>query len=945
MNFKKIALSLVALLVPSLLMAQEKIAPDAAYRIGKLDNGLTYYIRHNNYPEHLANFYIAQRVGSIQENDDQRGLAHFLEHMAFNGSTHFEGNGIIEYCRSLGVAFGSDINAYTSIEQTVYNIDNVPVTRQSALDSCLLILSDWSNGLLLKPEEIDKERGVIHGEWAMRNNAQQRIMERNLPKYYPNCKYGERLPIGTMEIVDNFKPEALRAYYEKWYHPENQAIIVVGDVDVDKIEATIKKLFSDIKAGPNAAHVEELKVPDNEEPIFIFDHDKELTNTSFSIMMKKEPLPKAFIGTKEEYRFSYMLSFISGMFGNRVQDLSLKPDCPFHGLAMGYGNYMVSSTKRAFSLRGVAKEGKEKETLTELIREVKRVRDFGYNESEFNRVRTNMLTSLDAAYAARDKRSNSSFYQECLANYLDGSAIPDIEYDYNLCKEILNSITVEEVNALAKQLITIDDDRNLVFMITEQEKEGVAPAYSEASMKDLLTEMRKVEVEKWADDEVDRPLLAKLPKAGKIKKENDVEFGFRELTLSNGIKVYIQKTDHSPNSVSINGWAPGGSNQYDDAERVNISNIGNAIDCSGVGGFKGTELSKVLTGKRASFGISVGSRYHNGSGSCVPKDMETMFQLLYLHFQPLTKDEDIWNINIENACEAIKKRGMKPEEAFSDTINAELSDHNPIANPLTEEEVRSASYDRCLEMVNDFFSSAVGFQFIVIGDYDETELRKYLCQYVASLPTKGKMKPTTDKRLFFYGDKKNEFWREMQSPKPMIFDYYYSKGSISLRNSLLNSMVSQTLSMALLKAVREDAGATYSIGGRIGSSYEPELTTVGLQIQAAISEPSKVDLALDLVSKVIKDFGNNTADEYFEGTLADALNNVKANMLKQYEVSLKQNGHWVSALQTLKMRQLDTHTDYKSTLESITPEEVTAYLRDVVLKDKNHLRVIMRVKE
>ncbi len=944
MKLRKLALSLVALLSAGVMSAQEKIAPDAAYRIGKLDNGLTYYIRHNNYPEHLANFYIAQRVGSIQENDDQRGLAHFLEHMAFNGSTHFDGNGIIDYCRTLGVAFGSDINAYTSIEQTVYNIDNVPVARQSALDSCLLILSDWSNGLLLKAEEIDKERGVIHGEWAMRNNAQQRIMERNLPKYYPGCKYGERLPIGTMEIVDNFKPEALRAYYEKWYHPENQAIIVVGDVDVDKIEATIKKLFSGIKAGPNAAHVEPVMVPDNEQPIFIFDHDKEITNTSFSIMMKKEPMAKNLIGTKEEYIQSYKQSFLSGMFGNRVQELSQKPDCPFHGLAMGYGDYMVSSTKKAFSMRAVAKEGKEKETLLALFREVKRVRDFGYSESEFNRVKTNMLSGLEATYAARDKRSNSSFYNECLANYLEGVAIPDIDYDYNLCKEILNSLTVAEINALAKEMLTIDEDRNLIFMITQQEKEGET-IYTEESMKQLLAEARNVEVEKWSDDAVDRPLLAKLPKAGKIKKEKDVEFGFRELTLSNGIKVYIQKTDHNPNSVSLTGWAPGGANQYDDSERVNVSNIGTAISCSGVGGFKGTELSKVLTGKRASAGISVGGRYHNASGSCIPKDMETMFQLLYLHFQPLTKDENIWNINMESMCENIKKRGMQPETAFSDTITAEKSNHNPIAKPLTEAELRTASYDRCLEMVNEFFSTAAGFEFIVIGDYDEAELRKYLCQYVASLPTKGKMKPTTDKRIFFYGDKKNEFWREMQAPKPMIYDYYYSKGEFSLKNNILCSIASQTLGMALLKAVREDAGATYSIGARVSMSSEPELTVVGMTVQAPISEPAKVDLALNLVSEVIEKFANNKADEYLEGTLADAVTKVKANMLKQYEMSLKQNGHWSSALQTLKVRNIDMHTDFKATVESITAEQVAAYVRDVVLKDKNHLRVIMRVKE
>lgn len=289
---KFLSIIVVLFAVVSYTLAQmptlPKLPTDPNTRIGKLDNGLTYYVRHNAYPEKVANFYIAQRVGSIQENDDQRGLAHFLEHMAFNGSTHFKGNEMIEYLRTLGVAFGADLNAYTSIEQTVYNIDNVPTARQTALDSCLLVLQDWSNGLSLLPEDIDKERGVIHGEWAMRNSAMQRLFENNLPAMYPNCKYGYRLPIGTMEVVDNFKPEVLRAYYEKWYHPENQAIIVIGDIDVDHTEKKIKELFSHIKAHANAAHVEPVPVPDNEEAIYIFDKDKEMQYTLMSIAMKSD---------------------------------------------------------------------------------------------------------------------------------------------------------------------------------------------------------------------------------------------------------------------------------------------------------------------------------------------------------------------------------------------------------------------------------------------------------------------------------------------------------------------------------------------------------------------------------------------------------------------------------------------------------------------------------
>ena len=315
---------LTLLVMAFALMSQAQTIPplptDPATRIGKLDNGLTYYIRHNEYPEHVANFYIAQRVGSIQEEDSQRGLAHFLEHMAFNGSQHFKENGLIEYLRTLGVAFGADLIVYTSIEQTVYNIDNVPTTRQTALDSCLLVLQDWSNGLLLLSEEIDKERGVIHGEWAMRHSANQRLFERNLPKLYPDSKYGYRLPIGTMEVVDNFKPEELRAYYRKWYHPRNQAIIVIGDIDVDHTEAMVKKLFSGIKAGENSVDSEPLPVADNNEAIFIFDKDKEMQYSMMMLDMKSDPMPRELKGTQMAYVQSYLTNIICSMFNSHMNE-------------------------------------------------------------------------------------------------------------------------------------------------------------------------------------------------------------------------------------------------------------------------------------------------------------------------------------------------------------------------------------------------------------------------------------------------------------------------------------------------------------------------------------------------------------------------------------------------------------------------------------------------
>ena len=364
--------------VVGLATAQEmgQIPVDKNVRIGKLQNGLTYYIRHNDWPEHVANFYIAQRVGSIQENDDQRGLAHFLEHMAFNGSEHFPDSTLLEFTRGLGVEFGSNLNAYTSIDQTVYRVCDVPTKRQSALDSCVLILKDWSNGLTLAGSEIDKERGVIHQEWQLRSSASQRIFERVLPKLYPGSKYGVRLPIGLMSVVDNFKYQELRDYYHKWYRPDNQAIIIVGDVDVDHIENLIKELWKDVKVPANAAQVVDEPVPDNDTPIYVFDKDKEMPYSSIGIAMKHDPVPDQMKSSPVYYIQQYMKNLVAMMFNQRLSDLTLKADCPFTS-AYGYdGEYIYSKTKDAFQIDANAKDGRDLDALKAIYREAQRVRQF-----------------------------------------------------------------------------------------------------------------------------------------------------------------------------------------------------------------------------------------------------------------------------------------------------------------------------------------------------------------------------------------------------------------------------------------------------------------------------------------------------------------------------------------------------------------------------------------
>ena len=383
---------LLAFASTATMMAQMQMPPipvDPDVRIGKLDNGLTYYIRHNAWPEQRAEFYIAQKVGSIQENDDQRGLAHFLEHMCFNGTENFKGNDIVKWCETIGVKFGQDLNAYTSIDQTVYNISNVPTTREGIVDSCLLILHDWADGLLLEAEEIDKERGVIHEEWRLRTSAQMRMLERDLPRLYPNSKYGHRMPIGLMEIIDNFKPEVLRAYYEKWYRPDNQAIIVVGDIDVDKVEGKIKALFAPIKMPENPAKVEVEAVPDNNEPIIVVDKDKEMQYSIVELMFKGDPIPDEIKGNMQYLIIDYVKDAAIGMLNDRLSELAQKADCPYLQGSSSYGRYLLSKTKDAFGVDALPKEGQTEAALKAVYTEALRAAKFGFTATEYQRYTTN----------------------------------------------------------------------------------------------------------------------------------------------------------------------------------------------------------------------------------------------------------------------------------------------------------------------------------------------------------------------------------------------------------------------------------------------------------------------------------------------------------------------------------------------------------------------------
>lgn len=531
MKLRKIfAAFLLCLSVGSAMAQMPAIPVDKNVKIGHLDNGLTYYIRHNSYPEHVASFYIAQKVGSINENDDQRGLAHLLEHLAFNGTDHFKGNSLQDYLQSIGVEYGRNLNAYTSVEKTVYYFTDVPTTRPTAVDSCMLILKDWSNGISLTEEAINDERDVVHNEYRMRIVGQQRMIERSLPKLYQNNKYGYRFPIGLMSVIDGCKPETLRAYYRKWYRPDNQAIIIVGDVDVNHIENKIKELFSGIKVPANAAKIEPVEVADNDTAIYVIDKDKEQQYDIFNIFMKHPAIPNAMKGDMSYLMKGYMDNVVTSMLGARYAEIAQEADCPFLQAGADDGDFLLSSTKGAFSLIGVAKPGKVKEAYAAVLREAKRMHDFGFTATEYQRAKEEFLSQVDKTLANKDKMKNEQFTTQYVDNFISNEPIPSVEDESQIYKMVVPQLPLEAINAYAKQLVC-QSDTNLVSMVLMREAEG-AVYPTEKELADIVKQVRSEKLEAYVDNVKQEPLMAQLPKPGKIKKTvENKQLGYKQLTL------------------------------------------------------------------------------------------------------------------------------------------------------------------------------------------------------------------------------------------------------------------------------------------------------------------------------------------------------------------------------------------------------------------------------
>jgi len=911
----------------------EPLPIDPNVRKGTLENGLTYYIRHNNLPENRADFYIAQKVGSMQEEDHQAGLAHFLEHMAFNGTKNFPGKSMLDYLEKNGVKFGANVNAYTSFDETVYYLTNVPMVRQGLLDSCLLILHDWSNAISLETEEIEKERGVIREEWRTRGGAQSRILEKLLPEMYKGSKYADRLPIGKIEVINNFKPEELRAYYKKWYRPDLQGIIVVGNVNVDQVEAKIKHFFSPIELDPNRPKREYYPVPDNEDPIVAMATDPEATRINLMVFYKHDPLPDEVKLSQAGLIANYINTVVSQMINERLQEIVQKPDAPFTSAYAYDDNYYIAKTKDAWTVVGNSSENKINDALAAMIRETERMKRFGFTVSEYDRARENLLKSYENAYNNRDKQRNASYTGEYLGNFLNSEPIPGIEYEYEMMQTIASQIPVEIINQTVAQLI---GDKNVVISVSGPEKEGIAyPTKDE-----LVALFNKVNAEKIApyQEEIsDEPLVPNLPAPGKIRKtEKNETLGTTVWTLGNGMKVVLKSTDFKNDEIVMTATSEGGTSIYAEEDPLNSKVMNQVMTLGGVGNFSVTNLRKVLAGKRATASPSISLTTQSMNGSSSIKDFETMLQLVYLYFTAPRSDNDAFVSYIQRMETQLKNQEADPMVAFSDSVTYALYGNNPMTKRLKVDDLPKIDYGKIMKMYKQSFSNPGSFTFTFVGNIDEEKVKPIIEQYLASLP--GKPTKTEFKKIpmnYRKGLIYNVFEREMQLPKASVFNGITGTIDFTQKNRMLMSMLGQILDIVYTEKIREDEGGTYGVYAGGGISRYPKNQSL-LQI-IYDTDPAKMEKLNAIVLDELQLIAANSPRE-------TDFSKVKEFMRKKYYENIKENSYWLNILDNYYFYGDDDHSNYLKILESITPSDVKIFVKEF-LSQNNRATVIMMPKE
>ena len=909
------------------------IALDADVRYGQLPNGLTYYIRHNGVEKQRADFYIAQRVGSIQEEDNQRGLAHFLEHMAFHDTKNFPAGSLIGYLESNGVQFGSNLNAATSVDQTVYNIAKVPVVRPSLVDSCLLILHDWSGFITLDEKTIDDERRVIREEWRQRNTADQRLFMAQLDQVYPkDCRYTDRMPIGSMDVVEHFPYQALRDYYHRWYRPDLQAIIVVGDVDVDYVENKLREMWSDIPRPVNPASREYYRIPEHKGVRIGISTDRESQSNSVQLLFNRQNPDRDHRSNLRELADDYMRTVIARMTKGRLEEYVHTGKSPYLNADALDGDYLLCNTTQSWGLGAGYKSGGWQAALNGLVGEVKRIRELGFLPSEFERAKSALEASIEESKEAVSETRNAVYVQNYLAHFLQGVYAPSLLQRADHYLAVSDSLTLGAVNNMARQLF---HDDNQVIMLMEIEQPGVdTPTIDQ--VESAYHEAWKQGVEQYVDTVATRTLIASdsMPKPGTIVSESHGDaLGTTIWTLSNGARVVLKHTDFAKSSITMRATSPGGNSLYDDRVAPTYGSINSVAGLGGLGTLSALELTRLLDGKNAKVSFGVGTTTEDLYGSCSPTYLTTMMQMTYLVFQGAREDMDAFQKWKTNVRPAMYQRDKSAETQMQDSINKLLYPGQIRFQSIKAPQLDRVNYRKALEMFGERFSNASDFTFTFVGNFDIDELRPLVCQYIGSIPGTGKKEKAKDVIPYVpKGEYICHFSREMEIPRSNVSLTWAGKMKYNLQNRMRLNILHQVLDMLYVQTLRGEEGGTYGATTSYDLDLEPRdqyMLTVTFQTNA-----EKLETLLQRAKEGLKQIAE-------DGVSGEQFDKVVTYMHKRHNDLLRSNAYWMQVIQENNTYNLDNYTSYDRTLDAITPADIQQCARQV-LASPSYIEVVMK---
>ena len=931
---KKFFLSIVlfaAAIMGAQAQMEQKVPVDENVRIGHLDNGLTYYIRHNELPKQRAEFHIAQAVGAILEEDDQNGLAHFLEHMCFNGTEHFPGKGIINYFESIGVSFGYNINAYTSLDQTVYRLSEVPTYREGIIDSALLVMHDWSCAVSLLAEEIDNERGVIREEWRTGADASRRMWKESQRLMFPGSQYAKRDVIGDTAVINNFSYEALRSYYKKWYGPDLQAIIVVGDINVDEIEQKIKNLWGNVPARANRGVRPYYSVEDNKEPIVAIVKDAEAQQGRIRIVYKHEQIPAQLKGTMMEYVNDLALSLITQMMDNRMAEDAMKSDACFLGGGVYYGELV--KLKDAFNGIVVPKEGQEREAWHYLLTQMEKMRRYGFTNDELERAKTETLAQYEKAYNERSATRNDSYVDEYIGHFLHQGMIPGIEWEYAFVQQIMPAISLEQINQIALQLVT---NENIVVNFQVADKPEVQLPTEEQIINGIRG-MEHLDIERPVEKAVITELVKKGPKAGKVVKEKYNEaLGTTEWTLKNGVRVIFKPTEFKKDEILMEAYAPGGFSLVETADLLSAHLATDAVQMSGIGDFSYTDLQRALTGKVVSASPSINAYSHSMEGSSSVKDFETLLQLNYLHFTAVRKDEDAFKTLLSFLDQQLTNKEKNPKAIWRDSITMMASNYSDRTVLINRENMEKLNYDRSLQIFQQLFSNPRNFTFTFTGNIDpnDKQTRALIEKWIGGMKTKKDTDTWKDRGVRApLGENKNYFTRDMQTKTASNRIQYTSYDfPYTMENVIVADLVGRILSTRYLESIREREGGSYGVGCAAWMNSKPVPTTI--LVMQFDTDPEKQDKLMQIIHQEVQEIIAN-------GPLASDLQKEKESMLKDFKEDLEKNGWWYNtALPNYYRLGINMIEDYEKTVQAVDGEKIQQFLKKLAASG-NVFEVVM----